>query len=91
MKCLQWNVNGLRSILKNKTNRDIFTSMISKYDLISLNEIKIESHLKKEQLLLVNENKIVWVIGHRIDDRFKLKKDTKKVLELCLNIKPKKK
>jgi len=42
MKCLQWNVNGLRSILKNKTNRDIFTSMISKYDLISLNEIKID-------------------------------------------------
>ena len=56
-----------------------------------LNEIKIESHRKKEQLLLVNGKKIVWVIGHRIDDRFKIRKDTKKVLELCLKIKLKKK
>jgi tRNA(Ile)-lysidine synthase len=56
-----------------------------------LNEIKIESHKKKEQLLLVNGKKIVWVIGHRIDDRFRIRKDTQKVLELCMKIKPKKK
>ena len=55
-----------------------------------LNEIKIESHRKKEQLLLVNGKNIVWVIGHRIDDRFKIKKNTKKVLELCLKTAPKK-
>ncbi len=54
-----------------------------------LNEIKIESHRKKNQLILVNGKKIVWVIGHRLDDTFKIKKDTKKVLELCLKIKSK--
>jgi tRNA(Ile)-lysidine synthase len=54
-----------------------------------LNEIKIESFKKKDQLLLVNGRKIVWVIGHRIDDRFKIKKDTQKVLELCMKIRPK--
>ena len=56
-----------------------------------LNEIKTESHSKKDQLLLLYGNKIVWVIGHRIDDRFKIKKDTKKVLELCIKIKPRRK
>ena len=54
-----------------------------------LNEVKIESYRKKEQLVLVNGSKIVWVIGHRIDDRFKIRKDTSKVLELCLKIRPK--
>jgi tRNA(Ile)-lysidine synthase len=54
-----------------------------------LNEIKIESFKKKDQLLLVNGRKIVWVIGHRIDDRFKIKKDTQKVLELCMKIRSK--
>jgi tRNA(Ile)-lysidine synthase len=49
-----------------------------------LNELKIESGKKKNQLLLLNGNKIVWVIGHRLDDRFKIKKNTKNFLELCL-------
>jgi tRNA(Ile)-lysidine synthase len=49
-----------------------------------LNELKIESHKKKNQLVLLNGNKIVWVIGYRLDDRFKITKNTKKYLELCL-------
>jgi tRNA(Ile)-lysidine synthase len=49
-----------------------------------LNEIKMESNKKKDQFLLLNGKKIVWVIGKRLDDRFKINKDTKKVLELCL-------
>jgi tRNA(Ile)-lysidine synthase len=49
-----------------------------------LNELKIESHKKKNQLLLLNGNKIVWVIGYRLDDRFKITKNTKNYLELCL-------
>lgn len=50
-----------------------------------LNELKINSFLKKDQLILENNGKIVWVIGKRIDDRFKVKSNTKKVLKLCLS------
>ncbi len=56
------------------------TKKISDY----LNDIKINSFEKKDQLVLVNDSKIVWVIGKRLDDRFKLTSNTKKVLKLCL-------
>ncbi len=49
-----------------------------------LSEQKIESYNKKEQLVLTNSGKIVWVVGIRIDNRFKITKKTKKVVELCL-------
>lgn len=49
-----------------------------------LNDIKINSFEKKEQLVLENNGSIVWVIGKRLDDRFKLTPNTKKVLKLCL-------
>jgi len=49
-----------------------------------LNDVKINSFLKKAQLVLENKGKIVWVIGKRLDDRFKISPDTKKVLKLCL-------
>jgi tRNA(Ile)-lysidine synthase len=50
-----------------------------------LNEQKIESYRKKEHLVLINSENIVWVVGLRIDDRYKITNKTKKVLELCLN------
>ncbi len=50
-----------------------------------LNEQKVESSGKKNHLILLNENKVVWVIGLRIDDRFKITSSTQKILELCLN------
>jgi tRNA(Ile)-lysidine synthase len=49
-----------------------------------LNDIKINSFEKKHQLILENKGKIIWVIGKRLDDRFKITSDTKKVLKLCL-------
>jgi len=49
-----------------------------------LNDIKINSFEKKEQLVLENAGSIVWVIGKRLDDRFKLTPNTKKVLKICL-------
>ncbi len=42
MKFLQWNVNGLRSTLRNKQTKDVFISLIKKYDIVVLNEIKID-------------------------------------------------
>jgi tRNA(Ile)-lysidine synthase len=74
-------------IVRNWKNGDMFypigmkgSKKISDF----LNELKIESGKKKDQLLLLNGKKIVWVIGHRLDDRFKITKDTKHFLELCL-------
>ena len=49
-----------------------------------LNDIKINTIEKKEQLVLENKGNIVWVIGKRLDDRFKVTPNTKKVLKLCL-------
>lgn len=56
------------------------TKKISDY----LNDLKINSFEKAEQLILENRGRIVWVIGKRLDDRFKLTSKTKKVLKLCL-------
>jgi tRNA(Ile)-lysidine synthase len=50
-----------------------------------LTDIKISSYKKKEKLVLLSANKVVWVIGSRIDDRFKVTKTTKNYLELKYN------
>ncbi|MHB8853762.1 MAG: tRNA lysidine(34) synthetase TilS [Ignavibacteriaceae bacterium] len=50
-----------------------------------LAEQKISPSKKKDQLVLTNGNEIVWVVGLRIDDRFKITNNTKKVYELCMN------
>jgi len=47
-----------------------------------LTEQKIKSGKRKEQFVLVNKNNIVWIVGLRIDDRFKVTNKTKKVLKL---------
>jgi tRNA(Ile)-lysidine synthase len=64
-----------------------------------LNEQKVPVHIKKEQLLLtcsslnrtqvsskrtLGKEEIIWVIGFRIDDRFKVTTKSRKALQLCL-------
>jgi tRNA(Ile)-lysidine synthase len=49
-----------------------------------LNEQKVSSLEKRKQLVLINNKKIVWVVGHRIDNRYKITEKTRKVLQLCL-------
>ncbi len=48
-----------------------------------LTEQKIPVAERKNKLVLTNSGKIVWVVGYRIDDRFKVTNKTKKVFELC--------
>ncbi|MCX6151611.1 MAG: tRNA lysidine(34) synthetase TilS [Ignavibacteriales bacterium] len=50
-----------------------------------LTEQKVPAYKKKEQLVLLNRNNIVWVVGLRIDDRYKIIKNTKRVCELWMN------
>lgn len=44
---------------------------------------KISRFTKQDQLVLVDNKKIIWLIGKRIDNRFRITTATKKVLELC--------
>ncbi|MCK9282098.1 MAG: tRNA lysidine(34) synthetase TilS [Melioribacteraceae bacterium] len=50
-----------------------------------LTDIKISGFEKKQQLVLQNRNKIVWVVGLRIDNRYKINDNCKKVLKICLS------
>ncbi|MGE5353259.1 MAG: tRNA lysidine(34) synthetase TilS [Acidobacteriota bacterium] len=49
-----------------------------------LSEQKISVEEKKKQLVLLNRNNIVWVPGYRIDDRYKITNNIKRICELCL-------
>jgi len=46
---------------------------------------KIPVHKKENTWLLCSGNKIVWIMGHRIDNRFKITSNTKKVLQIEIN------
>ena len=46
---------------------------------------KISSRIKRENLVLTNSGKIVWVIGLRLDERSKVTPETKKILKLAYN------
>lgn len=45
-------------------------------------DLKVPRHERREIPLLVCDEGIVWLIGYRIDDRFKITKDTQRVLKL---------
>lgn len=47
-----------------------------------LTNAKIPAILKKKQLVLVNQNQIICVIGYRISDKVKITNNTRKVLRL---------
>lgn len=49
-----------------------------------LTDCGIASSEKKRQLVLINKNCIVWLVGLRIDNRFKITSKTKKSLRLCI-------
>ena len=45
------------------------------------------SRFEKENIwLLLNKNEVVWVVGQRLDDRYKVNSQSKKILKLVLNV-----
>jgi tRNA(Ile)-lysidine synthase len=46
---------------------------------------KVPQNIKSEILVLVSGKDIAWVIGHRIDDRYKVTAETRKVLEIAVD------
>ena len=49
-----------------------------------LSEQKLSTYNKKDQMILTNDNRIVWIIGLRLDNRFRITPQTKKIYELCI-------
>ena len=43
-------------------------------------DLKLDIFSKQETFLLCSDNDIVWVIGHRIDERYKVTSKTKKCI-----------
>jgi len=45
-------------------------------------DLKVPRFERDNVPILVSGDKIVWVVGHRIDDRFKVKEDTRRILKI---------
>jgi len=52
-----------------------------------LTDLKIPSYKRKNQLVLVNnkDKEIVWIVGKRISEKYKVTEETKSIIKLCLN------
>ncbi|HSL90256.1 MAG TPA: tRNA lysidine(34) synthetase TilS [Ignavibacteriaceae bacterium] len=48
-------------------------------------DIKMNRLDKQNQFIITHDEKIIWLIGKRIDDRYRITNKTKKVLQLCWN------
>jgi len=45
---------------------------------------KIPVNLKKQTLTLFSNKDLVWLVGHRIDERYKITKETRKILRIYI-------
>jgi len=51
-----------------------------------LTEAKVSSKEKKEQLVLLNQDKIIWLVGHRIDESVKINEESNRIIKLLVRI-----
>lgn len=80
------NISGQLTVRKWRNGDRFFPLGLKGSKKVSdfLTDQKISPLYKKDQLVLTDNENIIWVVGLRIDNRFKIKKNTEKVLELCL-------
>jgi tRNA(Ile)-lysidine synthase len=45
---------------------------------------KVPANLKPQTLVLVSEQSIAWVVGQRLDNRFKVNEKTQQVVEITM-------
>jgi tRNA(Ile)-lysidine synthase len=74
-------------ILRRWKNADKFIPLgMKNFKKVSdfLTDIKIPAREKKKQLVLTSKKEIVWIVGRRIDERFKVNDTSKNFYRLCL-------
>jgi tRNA(Ile)-lysidine synthase len=49
-----------------------------------LTDLKIPSYKRKNQLVLVYKKDVIWIVGNRISEKYKITPETKIKLKLCL-------
>jgi tRNA(Ile)-lysidine synthase len=82
---LDWGKLKPLFILRNPEPGDKFKPLGMKgtKSLIDfLTDLKVPRYEKEKALILTSKGKIVWVLGYRIADEFKITKDTKKILKI---------
>ena len=47
-------------------------------------DCKIPKEIRDVQLLVADESHVLWVIGHRISEFYKITENTKKILEISV-------
>jgi tRNA(Ile)-lysidine synthase len=77
-------LNGMFILRRWKSGDRLIPLGMKNFKKVSdfLTDSKVSSADKKNQLVLTNGNNIVWVVGLRIDDRFKINSQTKKIYKL---------
>ena len=50
-----------------------------------MNDLKIAKRLRDGILIFENNDEIIWVAGYRLDDKYKVDKDTKKMIKITLS------
>ncbi|MDO8885913.1 tRNA lysidine(34) synthetase TilS [Candidatus Oleimmundimicrobium sp.] len=45
-------------------------------------DVKLPERLRDKVPIILSEGEIIWVVGHRIDDRFKVTKETQRILNI---------
>jgi tRNA(Ile)-lysidine synthase len=82
---LDWDKLSSPFGLRHRKNKDWFMPLGlggSKTLADFLIDLKVPRMERDEIFLLTSKNKIAWVIGQRIDDRFKVNSNTKEVLKI---------
>jgi tRNA(Ile)-lysidine synthase len=51
-------------------------------------DAKIPLNLKEKVWVLTSNGSIVWIVGHRIDNRFKITEKTEQILHITMAVKP---
>ena len=47
-------------------------------------DLKLSTRLKKETPILCKQDKIIWIVGYRLDDQFKISDNTKKIYRIAM-------
>lgn len=85
---LDWSALKFPLIVRNWLPGDRFIPLgMKNFKKVSdfLIDQKTPLLLKKDTLVIISDEKIVWIVGMRIDDRFKITTNTKNALKISVN------